>query len=111
MNDQAKRLTNLNANSSYESPAPIPALINAREAAAMLAIGARSLWSYTKCHAIPSRKIGRSVRYVPAELLEWVDMGCPTDPGAADRVRASVRKRGRADEPTGKRLAALRAHA
>lgn len=95
MNDQVKRLIDLNANSSHEGPAPIPALINARGAAAMLAIGARSLWSYTNCRAIPSRRIGRSVRYVPAELLAWVDMGCPTDPGAADRVRTAMQEKAR----------------
>ena len=67
-------------------------LIDAKQAAAMLSLGARRLWSLTNCRAIPSRKIGRSVRYVPAELHAWVDCGCPTEPGAADRIRAAMRK-------------------
>ncbi len=56
----------------------------------MLALGARTLWSLTKCGAIPSRHIGRAVRYCPDELRAWVGAGCPTDPGAADRIRKGV---------------------
>ena len=61
-------------------------------AAAMLALGARTLWSNTNCRAIPSRKIGRAVRYCPNELRAWVAAGCPTDAGAADGVRSAMRK-------------------
>ena len=66
-------------------------LIDAKAAAAMLALGARTLWSYTNCRAIPSRKIGRAVRYCPDELLAWIAAGCPTDAGAADGVRSVMR--------------------
>ncbi|MCP3903277.1 MAG: helix-turn-helix domain-containing protein [Planctomycetes bacterium] len=69
-----------------------PLLIDAKAAAAMLAIGARTLWTYTNCNAIPSRKIGRAVRYCPDELRAWIAAGCPTDAGAGDRVRAVMRK-------------------
>lgn len=71
-----------------------PLLIDAKAAAAMLALGARTLWTYTNCRAIPSRKIGRAVRYCPAELRAWVDAGCPTEPGAAERVRRGVHREG-----------------
>ena len=64
-----------------------PLLIDAKAAAAMLAISPRKLWTLTRCDAIPARRIGRSVRYCPAELQAWVADGCPTEPGAADRVR------------------------
>ncbi len=70
-------------------------LIDAKAAAAMLAIGKRTLWTYTNCNAIPSRKIGRAVRYCPDELRAWITAGCPTDAGAADRVRTAMRKEAR----------------
>jgi predicted DNA-binding transcriptional regulator AlpA len=69
-----------------------PFLIDKRAATALLSMGERTLWSLTKCRAIPSRKIGRSVRYDPAELRAWVHAGCPTEPGAAERVCAAMRK-------------------
>ena len=40
---------------------------------------------------IPYVKIGRSVRYCPTELAAWVALGCPVDPGAADRVKKAAR--------------------
>ena len=68
-----------------------PYLIDAKDARALLAIGARKLWSLTNCGAIPSHRIGRSVRYSPVELRAWIDAGCPTDAGAGDRIRKAVR--------------------
>lgn len=56
-----------------------PLLVDSREAARLLAISPRSLWSLTACGAIPSRRIGRSVRYSPADLSDWIDRGCPTE--------------------------------
>lgn len=69
---------------------PAPLLIDAKAARALLALGERRLWVLTNCKAIPSRKIGKSVRYAPAELAAWVSCGCPTEPGAADRVRKAA---------------------
>lgn len=71
--------------------APPPLLINVRAACHVLTIGRRKLWSLTICNAIPSRRIGRSVRYDPAELRAWIDRGCPTYAGAADEVRESMK--------------------
>jgi predicted DNA-binding transcriptional regulator AlpA len=68
-----------------------PLLIDAKAAQALLSIGERRLWVLTNCKAIPSRKIGKSVRYFPAELAAWVECGCPTEPGSAERVRREVR--------------------
>lgn len=76
-----------------DSPTPAPPLqllIDAKQARAVLHLGERRLWELTNCNAIPSRRIGRTVRYVPAELAAWVACGCPTDAGAADRVRKGV---------------------
>lgn len=64
-----------------------PLLIDARTAAESLNISARLLWSLTRRNAIPSRRVGRRVLYEPGELLAWVRAGCPTEPGAGDRVR------------------------
>lgn len=61
-------------------------LIDTHEALRRLCIGERTLWSLVKRGAIPSRKVGRSVRFAPAELAAWVEAGCPTEPGAAARI-------------------------
>ncbi|MEM1167388.1 MAG: hypothetical protein AAGI30_13990 [Planctomycetota bacterium] len=73
-----------------ERPEQTCLLVDARAAAAMLAIGARTLWSLTKCDAVPSRRIGRAVRYCPTELRAWIGAGCPTEPGSAASVRKGV---------------------
>ncbi len=54
-------------------------LVDTREASRLLAISPRTLWSLTACGAIESRKIGRSVRYSPADLQAWVAAGCPSE--------------------------------
>jgi len=69
-------------------------LIDARAAAQKLGLGARTLWSLTNRDALPSRRIGRLVRYDPVELAAWIEADCPTEPGAASRVRRAMRKRG-----------------
>lgn len=71
-----------------------PLLISAPEAAKLLGIGARSLWAWTRCGAIPCRRAGRRVLYVPDELRAWIDAGCPTSPGAGDRIRQAMRREG-----------------
>lgn len=72
------------------TPAPIPLLIDAKAACEFSGLKSRKLWSLTACNAIPSRKIGASRRYVPAELIAWIDAGCPTEPGAGDRIKKVV---------------------
>ena len=44
------------------------------EAAEMLAICERSLWSLTKRGEIPCVRMGRSVRYDLADLRKWIDL-------------------------------------
>lgn len=68
-----------------------PLLIDAKAARALLCMGERRLWVLTNCKAIPSFKIGKSVRYSPAELEAWIACGCPTAGGSAERVRKAVR--------------------
>jgi len=71
-----------------------PLLLRPREAAAMLAISDRQLWDLEKRGAIPSRRIGRSVRFSRDELEAWIAVGCPTSPGAGDRVQREARRGG-----------------
>jgi len=65
-----------------------------RNGATHLGIGERKLWSLINCNAVPHRRIDTAILFVVAELHEWIDLGCPTEPDAAKRVRASLRKRG-----------------
>lgn len=55
------------------SPAPASPLLTEREAARVLAVSPRTLWSLRADGQIPHLRIGRSVRYVPADLLEWIE--------------------------------------
>lgn len=79
------------AHSDRASLSPNRLLVNSDEAARMLSLGKRRLWNLTQCNAVPSRRIGRSVRYDPAELGAWIAADCPTDANAAERIRAEVR--------------------
>ena len=80
----------MSSNPSTTSVGDAPALIDSKSACKMLCIGSRRLWVLTNCNAIPSRKIGRSVRYSPAELNAWIAFGCPTNAGTGDRVRKEM---------------------
>jgi hypothetical protein len=71
-------------------PGAAPLLINTDAACVVVCMCPRRLWALTNCKAIPSHKIGKSVRYSPAELAAWVACGCPTEPGAAERVREGM---------------------
>lgn len=77
----------MTSNPELAGAAAAPLLIDAKAAQRLLSMGERKLWMLTNCGAIPSRKIGKSVRYSPAELEAWVAYGCPTGPGAGERVR------------------------
>jgi excisionase family DNA binding protein len=47
-------------------------LLTVPQAAKALSISPRSLWSLTKRGAIPCVRIGRAVRYDPADLRSWI---------------------------------------
>jgi Helix-turn-helix domain len=49
-----------------------PLVVDATEAAQMLSIGKRKLWSETNCGNIPCVRIGRAVRYSIESLREYV---------------------------------------
>lgn len=52
---------------------PVQSLLTAREAARVLRISDRKLWSLTSSGEIPCVRIGRSVRYVPSDLGRWIE--------------------------------------
>lgn len=79
---------------SEDWPKFTPLLVGSPEAAGLLALSPRKLWTLTRCDAVPAHRIGRSVRYAPAELAAWIAAGCPEAPGSARRVRAAMRKEG-----------------
>jgi excisionase family DNA binding protein len=73
--------------SSFPGEAPLSAkalLWRSREAAAALAISERKLWDLTNRNLIPHVRIGRAVRYSPADLLAWIEAqksGVPANSG------------------------------
>lgn len=55
-----------------EKPVPTETiLVNSTEAARLLAISPRTLWTLTQSGEIPSLKIGKSVRYHRDILNQW----------------------------------------
>lgn len=52
---------------------PPKLLVSTREAAAMLGISPRSLWTITQAGDIPSIRIGRSVRYSLDDIKAFID--------------------------------------
>lgn len=55
----------------------LPKLLNPAEACELLAIGSTLLGRLTADQTIPSLRIGRLRRYRLADLVHWVDSGCP----------------------------------
>ncbi len=55
------------------TPASPPLLLTARQAAQVLAISPRKVWSLTASGEVPHVRIGRSVRYSTADLQRWID--------------------------------------
>lgn len=55
------------------TPADAPLLVDAKRAAAMLSISPRTLWALTNCGDIRCVRIGRAVRYDPADLTAYCE--------------------------------------
>ena len=47
-------------------------LVSSREAARMLAVSERTLFTLRKTGAIPAIQVGRAVRFSVADLEEWI---------------------------------------
>lgn len=58
---------------SADTPANAPKLLTARDAAKALAVCEKTLWNLTERGEISAVRIGRSVRYDPADLTRWVE--------------------------------------
>jgi excisionase family DNA binding protein len=52
-------------------------LLKPKETAAILGVSERTLLTYTQRGEIPAVRIGRSVRYDPADLRAWIDRQKP----------------------------------
>ena len=48
-------------------------LLSAKQAATLLGISARTLWSLTAARQIPHLRIGRVLRYPVPDLLAWIE--------------------------------------
>jgi excisionase family DNA binding protein len=48
-------------------------LVTPREAARMLSVCEKTLWTLTKRGEIPVIRIGRAVRYDPRDLIAWIE--------------------------------------
>lgn len=60
-------------NALSQVPPPDELLIPPQEAARRLSVSPRKLWSLTQSGAVPSVRIGRSVRYSPLDLRAWIE--------------------------------------
>ena len=54
------------------TPPAIEPLLNARQAATVLNISERLLWSLTNRGDVPCVRLGRNVRYDPADLKQFI---------------------------------------
>ena len=61
------------ASHTLSNPRPARLLVTAREAADLLAISTRTLWTLTNVGDIPVVRIGRCVRYDVADLQAWIE--------------------------------------
>lgn len=61
-------------------------------AARLTGLSERTIGRLVARNALPHRRCGRALLFLPDELRAWADLGCPDDPGAAERVRAAMRK-------------------
>lgn len=63
-----------------DPPTQNPLLLTSRDAAKALAVCGRTLFSLTKSGQVPCVRIGRAVRYSPADLHAFINGQRPTAP-------------------------------
>jgi excisionase family DNA binding protein len=51
----------------------LPHLLTVKQAAVVLNISARTLWTLTNTRAIPHLRLGRAVRFDTRDLRAWLD--------------------------------------
>jgi excisionase family DNA binding protein len=70
---------------------PTPLMLRGiRSGCELTGLGERTVWSLINRNALPHRRVGRAVMFVPEEVAAWISAGCPTAAGSADRVRKAV---------------------
>jgi excisionase family DNA binding protein len=62
------------------APASDRLLVPPRDAARMLAVSPRTLWTLTARGDVPCVRCGRLVRYSPTDLAKWIDRQRSTGP-------------------------------
>jgi excisionase family DNA binding protein len=60
-------------NPTTHEPTTLSALLTVREAADLLRISERTLFTLTKNREIPSVRVGRGVRYDERDLARWIE--------------------------------------
>jgi predicted DNA-binding transcriptional regulator AlpA len=77
--------------SEANTPHTTPLMLRGIRAGCKLTgLGERTIWLLINRNSIPHRRVGRAIMFVPWEVEAWIDAGCPTEPGAGDRVRKAV---------------------
>ncbi len=68
-----RNISSINSYDSKMTETPPKLLISPREAANVLGISERKLWSMTQASQIPVVRLGRSVRYSVRTLESWIE--------------------------------------
>ena len=63
----------MNVFAQRNEPTIEPMLLTVRQAAKVLSISERTLFTLTQDGQIPAVRFGRSVRYDPADLRRWIE--------------------------------------
>jgi predicted DNA-binding transcriptional regulator AlpA len=80
------------ASDTTPSTTPAPMMLRGIRAGRRLTdLGERTVWRLVNCNALPHRRVGKAILFVPDEVAAWISAGCPTEAGAAERVRKGVR--------------------
>jgi len=58
--------------STQSATVPTPLLVNSREAARLLCVSQRTLWTLADTGQIPRLKIGKIVRFDVSDLRAWI---------------------------------------
>ena len=61
-------------------------LLTTRQVSEMLNVGQRSVWRWSHSGRMPAPvRIGNAVRFRRAEIVDWLEAGCPRVNARADR--------------------------
>jgi len=64
-------------------------LITPREAAKLMSISERTLWTLTHKRDLPYVRIGRSIRYSPSDLVGWIEKNKTVGRASARNIEAA----------------------